>query len=44
MNLIIALILTLFVFPVKKELVFENRAYEPEIKSIQLYSEKREVR
>lgn len=44
MSLIIPLILTLFISPVKKELVFENRTYEPEIKSVQLYSEKREVR
>lgn len=44
MSWIIPLILTLFAYPVKKELVFENRAYEPEIKSIQLYSEKSEVR
>ena len=43
MNLIILLILSLFATPIKKELVFDNRTYEPEIKSVQLYTEKREV-
>ena len=41
MSLIIPFILSLFVAPAKKELVFDNRTYEPEIKSVQLYSEKR---
>ncbi len=43
MSLIIPFILSLFVIPAKKELVFDNRTYEPEIKSVQLYSEKREI-
>lgn len=44
MPLIIPFILSLFITPAKKELLFDNRTYEPEIKSVQLYSEKREIR
>lgn len=38
------MLLTLFFSSPQKVLVYENRVYEPEIKSVQLYSEKREIR
>lgn len=44
MPLIIPFILSLFISPAEKELLFDNRTYESEIKSVQLYSEKREIR
>lgn len=38
------MLLTLFFSSPQKVLEYENRVYEPEIKSVQLYSEKREIR
>lgn len=43
MGLIFPLWFALLFSPPQKTLVYENKAYEPEIKSIQLYSEKQEV-
>ncbi|MBZ0247461.1 MAG: DUF5103 domain-containing protein [Cyclobacteriaceae bacterium] len=44
MSFILPILLTLFFSSPQKVLVYENRVYEPEIKSVQLYSEKREIR
>ncbi|HNP07175.1 MAG TPA: DUF5103 domain-containing protein, partial [Cyclobacteriaceae bacterium] len=44
MSFILPMLLTLFFSSPQKVLEYENRVYEPEIKSVQLYSEKREIR
>lgn len=43
MSFIIALLLSPFYTLASKELVFQNKVYEPEIKSVQLYSAKKEI-
>ncbi len=44
MVLIISILLALFGVESPKKLIYENHTYEPEIKSVQLYSAKREIR
>lgn len=44
MKIILTIIYALTLFPQQKKLVFENRTYEAEIKTVQLYSQKQEFR